>query len=356
MAETKKEVDPNVITGERPADDGPVSGEDQWLAANPLGEDDSPHEAPPGKGPEPEGAETHPADDRPRDEHGRFTKTDAQGSEDTAEPTASADSVNPEDYRKALNALKRDHTPQSVLDSLDPAQTVEWGLKLAGKQAETDGFGRQVSDLKAELAKLAGTDSKDAEPALDLKAKMEPIREYLGDEVAEPLEALLEPILRAATSAKDSAQAEKLEKLAAQITDREQRDARRELQEKHPEFKVDNDGRWQQTLDHRRGDTNEYPSELEALSAACRHVFADEIIADYKAKLQETHDLRDNGQPSGPSGPTPPAVETDAALEDRWLNAAHDGNKAEMDRVEALIKSRQQPGYLSFEELMTKIG
>jgi hypothetical protein len=353
MAE-EVQTDPNVITGEQPGGDGPLEGEDTWLEANPLVEDDT-QGTPPAEAQDASGKEAQSAGERERDAHGRFTSKTAPDSEDTTEPTASADGVNPEDLRKATNALKRSHTPQSVIDSLDPAKTVEWGLRLAATQAESDGFGKKVSDLKAELAKLAGTDSKAEPEPVDLDAKFKAFSDMFGDEAAEPLKALLEPILKASTTKPDSALAEKLEKLEALQRDRDQRDARKAIQAAWPEYGLDKDDRWDQLLASRRGDTREYSSEREALDTHRRLVFADEISADQRARLKETHKVRDDGQPTPPAGGTPPAAESVEALEERWLVAADEGNQAEKGRIEKLLAARRKTDFLRMAELESRV-
>lgn len=339
MADDTKQLDPNVIGATVP--EGSDAEADAYLEAHPAAPDE----------PVVEGTDASP---RARDEQGRFTKTDTQVSEDTAEPL-SADTVNPEDYRKALNALRRDNTPQEVLDRLEPPEVIEWGLKQARKQAESDGYGKQLTDLKEQLAAVVKADSPPAEPAYDIDAKLKPLQETFGDEIAAPLKALLEPLVTAATQTQSS-ETGKVDKVAAQLTSMLQRDARREIQAAWPEYGLDKDDRWERLLASRRGDTTEYPTEREALDTHRRLVFADEIHADHRLKLKETHEARDNGQPARPAGTTPPAAETPEALEDRYLNAMHDGNQAEMDRIKGVIKAREAGGYMSFDELMTKIG
>jgi hypothetical protein len=315
---------------------------DAWLEANDISS--VPPEAPPVDVPETSAKEGQPGGDRTRDDKGRFTSTPE--SSDTAQPTESAEAVKPEGYTKAVNALKRAQTPQSVIDSMEPQAVVDWGSSLAKVQAESDGFGKQVSDLKAELAKMAGVEAKAAEPTFDLDKALEPIREYYGDEGAEPIKGVLEQVLKASTPATDPAIAEKLEKLEALQRDRDQRDARRDIQEKHPEYGLDDDARWDRLLASRRGD----------LDAHRRLLFADEITSDYRSKLKETHAARDAGQPTPPTGPAPPGEMSNDALEDLWLNAKQDGNDAECNRIAALMKTREQTGYLTMDQLMSRVG
>jgi hypothetical protein len=357
MAKSEKvQTDPNMILG-GPRTEEPTVGDDEWLAANSIGEDDT-QGTPSADAQDASGKEAQPAGERERDAHGRFTSKDAPDSQDTPEPKASADSVNPDDLRKAINALKRDHTPQSVIDGLDSTRIVEWGLKLANKQAESDGFGAQLSGLKAELAKLTSTDSPSAEPGLlDAKAGLAEFREMFGDDATAPLEKLLMPLLeKASTPNADPAQAARVEKMEAQLQQWEQREVRRELVDKHPEYKLGEDERWDRLLASRKGDANEYSSEREALDVHRRLLFADEINADSKAMLNEQHRLRDAGQPTPPSGATPPATLTDDQLEDLFLNAQQDGNEAEKARIEKLIKARRQTGVIPFDKLMARIG
>jgi hypothetical protein len=271
--------------------------------------------------------EESPASNAPkgqtRDGNGRFVgKTEDTDEDmvdtddqDTSEPDEDAaprsDTVNPDEYRKAVNALQRVNTPQSVLDSMDPTDVVAWGSEVAKQQAETDGFGQKL----AELQKAKATAPADMPFGVDLTEAVKPFAEYFGDDVAEPLQAFGKALLSQVET--------KFSPLEKELKTQAQDAARTRLSDK---YGLDRDDRWQKVLDRRTQDTNVYANEIDALNAAARHEFADEIIANYEKKVKAQHAKRANGQ-STTESKTGHSENLPADAEDRLLNAIQDGDE-----------------------------
>lgn len=337
MPDETQVADPDVISGVKGPDADGDAEMDAFFEANPLHDEDAPAE--------PDKA----SDGRSRDEHGRFKST--QETTETAEPDKSAEAVNPEDLQEAMRALKRAKTPQSVIDGMSEQALSEWGQELASVQKESDGFSHQLAELRKQIVPEPTAEAQ-AEPA-DADQAYQDIASYFGDEAVGPLKALLDPLLKAATPQPNG----EVEKLAAQLREQVQRDARRELQEKHPEFGLDDDGRWSQLIDSRKADKNEYATEREALDAHRRLLFADEVNADARKLQAETRKRRDDGQPTPPSGGSPPGELSPAKLEDAYLDAQFSGDAKKMAHIKALMDAHGRKSGGMTEELMNaRIG
>lgn len=289
-------------------------------------------------GPDAADSTTEPAAEaksgRERDEHGRYKPKAETAGDETDEPgepadvAPSADPANSEDYRKALSALNRAKTPQKVLDSMDPADVIVWGQALASEQAKQDGFRKEAEATKAKLEKptLADLD-------LDLTEIARPFTDYLGEDADEPVQALTRAIL---------------ERVHAQMAPlqeslkRQERTAARDRLSK--QWSLDDEARWSQVLERRGQDANDYTSESEALTSACRHCFADEVIADYAAKLNKQHDARANGQTTTSTrGRGPSAPKSAADLNDDLINAIQDGDEKKAKAISAQMRNQVDP-------------
>ncbi len=251
-------------------------------------------------------------------------------SKDTTEPDAVPDGVNPSDYRKATTALQRDGVPSKVLDNMSPQEITAWGLKRAGTQAESDRLGNEVVKLKATRDKTTEKpDGEKAEP-IDFSKLLEPLKAAYGDEIAEPLEALAKSIHEGATKG-ITEQQQRLDAMLERFTNREREDARASLAKK---YQLDDDARWNRALERRKSDKNDYGTEAEAIAASCRIEFAEEIIADYEAKLKTQHDLRAKGQSTTANkGPAPVKSKTQDEQETDLLNAIMDGDSQRAQQI-----------------------
>ena len=134
----------------------------------------------------------------------------------------------------------------------------------------------------------------------------------------------------AAAEAKYAPQAKELESIRSQFQVQQQEAARAKLSDK---YGLEDDARWDKVLERRAADRNEYASEREAVAAACRHEFADEIIADYAAKLKTEHKARDKGQSTVQHGKTPPKAMTEDDRETQLLHAIMDGDMDKANRL-----------------------
>lgn len=288
--------------------------------------------------------------DRSRDESGRFAKQDpkpaskekpASESKQTPESKpAVPDGVNAEDYRKALTALQFDKVPQKYLDSMDPGELIEWGTARAKNHADIERLKNDLNKAKSAPKETPKQEAK-AEPAeVDWTKLVEPVQkqfsDYLADpdfNISEPLTAFGKQIAELATGslqAKLTAQQEIIDSIQGQFRTQQQDAARSKLTEK---WELDNNDRWNQVLEHRKADKNEYASEAEAIEAACRYKFADEIIAKHEANLKTQHKLRENGQPSTQNQKKPVKARTQEEQEDAVLDAILSGDRDKAARI-----------------------
>lgn len=291
---------------------------------------------------------------RARDETGRFSQSDGK-KPDTTKPEAkkseqapksgSPEGVNAEDYRKALSALQFDKVPQKYIDSLSPGELVQWGLERAKNHADVERIKSDNAKYKnakpatspTNKAEASAESSDSQEQPIDFGKMSEPLAksmlEDLGLDHSEPLKAFAKQVYESATSASKAETAELrkvIESLTGQFQGQQQEGARAKLTDK---YDLADDDRWNKVLEHRNADKNEYASEHEAISVACRLEFADEIIADYESKLKDQHKMRSNGQSTTQHGKTPPKARTQEDVDDQILSNILDGNMEAASRL-----------------------
>lgn len=274
-----------------------------------------------------------PKDGRARDGSGKFKSAD--------EPTGASDpeteDVNPDGYDKALRALMRDKVPESVLTDMSPKEITAWGESRAKHQADIDRLTNELATFKK-----SGTETSEPESEAKSDDDMDEFTEYFGEDAAGPMRKLM---------SKNDA---KVDKLLQRIERQDRELARRELEK---EYKLSDSDRWQQVLEIRNADKNEYDSEVDAVRSAATLAFANEDIADLKSRLAKEHSARDNGQSTtesrrGRPGP-PPTV---AEYEDRILTAITSGNTKERDRLRAEQLKNQQVGFIEIMSSDKKVG
>lgn len=288
-------------------------------------------------------AETKNTGERDRDDRGRFSAASKdKPQEPEAEPEQKPEpelpeGISPDDYRKALKALQYDGVPQKTLDALDPSEIVGWGLKRSKVHADIDRLKTDLSKAKAASKKTQSEATGESAIEVDWKKLVEPVATQFHDDVgvdlSEPLTAFARQIAESATASLQSKlaqQHELIEAIQSQFRNQQQEAARSKLSEK---FKLDDDDRWQRVLERRSSDKNEYDSEFEAVQAACRIEFADEIISDYQAKLAEQHTMRSKGQSTTQHRKTPPKSMSQEDIEDRILGAILDGDTDTASRL-----------------------
>lgn len=287
--------------------------------------------------PAPDGTEAEPAakDGGPRrNATGQFQKKEPEATTepepeaqpaptDTDEP--SPDAVNPDDYRKALAALTRDGVPQSALDAMTPQAITAWGKRRAESQAEVDGYGKQLSELKKAQADETGDKPLSSIVTSGIEGLDELVGEHeemFGAETGGPLRKLADLLVQ------------KIEQRYAPMQDaitRQQREVvRKELDSR---YNLSDESRWQRVLNYAGTDANEYATDGERLTAAARMTFADEALATADANKHSTHQDRANGQPATASRkPEAPAV-TVADEETNLLNAIQDGRSDDAEKI-----------------------
>ena len=138
--------------------------------------------------------------------------TPAEPGSGAAKPDDSAQ-AEPEGYADAMQAHRRAQTPKSVLDGMDKAELVEWGLRLREQQAQNDAFsamyGQTLQAMRSGQASPApGAAPPTAEPGAENIAK---IRDEYGDAMADY--AIQQQKIIADTRAENQRQADVVQKL-----------------------------------------------------------------------------------------------------------------------------------------------
>lgn len=114
---------------------------------------------------------------------------DTEPLQEDSEPEV-IEKVDSEQLEKAMRALRRARTPQSVLDKMTLGEKIDQGILLFEDQAKADGFGTQLTTLKEQIEILKSvkpdsepvTEVADIEP--DAEAKFKEIEDGFGAELA----------------------------------------------------------------------------------------------------------------------------------------------------------------------------
>jgi hypothetical protein len=309
-------------------------------------------------GPDEDGDETPLTEEKPKEDKkparergpdGKFAKketAEAKEPEPEAEPKetpqpAVPEGVNPVDYATAIQALHRDGVPPSVIESMKPAELVQWGKKRSETQKEVDGFASRIAEL--EKRPEAPTETPEA-PSIDLDDAVKPFVEQYGEESAEPLKAfgkaLHEQAFQAAT-AKLAEQSSQLQAIQDQLLNQAREAAREGLKK---QYKLDDPSRWQQVMDRRAQDSFPYTSEADALRASCQVLFSDELLAEAQAKKADTNQARANGQPTTTSKGSPPPSDANLTPEQKFAKNEREILEAILDGDDARVKALTDEG------------
>ena len=119
------------------------------------------------------------------------------------------------------------------------------------------------------------------------------------------------------------------------------------------EWNLSDNARWQQVQDWVMEHGQNFQTMPEACLAGCHHAFAAETIRDYKAKLSEQHDARDNGQSTTETAaPPPPTSRTKDELETDLMNSIqdHGGGSDEVLRIAAQLGRGKRQGLLELTQ------
>jgi hypothetical protein len=304
--------------------------------------------------PDTDGASTDEATEgQPRDDKGQFKSKDTEPSKDSkeADEPAVPESVNPDEYRKALAALQRDGVPPKSIEALDPGDVLAWGLKRASVQADSDRLSTKLGELRKKEAASKATDT-DSEPVIDLKEAAKPFAEFFGDDSAEPLEAFGKHILEQVQAPAKETEA-RLLAMQQQLQSMQQNAARERLTK---QYDLKGEDRWNRVLERRASDQNDYTDEQVAINNACLLEFAEEIIAEGKAKVKEQHKLRENGQSTTQSVKEQPRAKTNDQLEDDILNAIQDGDRERAEKLGRAERKGRNETVGSPEQFAEMIG
>ncbi len=289
------------------------------------------------------------SDEKPTD-----TNTDPNvRSADTTEPKTLPDSVNPDDHKKALAALKRDRVPDSALKNMTPEEVTKWGMQRAEERGKQDGYGNRLKELQKQIQDAK--DTKDAEALdIDLAEAVKPLAEKFkgaydgeGPEASDELVEFGKSILNRNKAQMDK-QAQVLERVQSQLTDIERAKIRTEMPE---HYELDKDDRWQDIVEFRLTDSNEYESEKQAIEAACRQLFADEAIAKYAQSKQNINALRSQGKSTvSTDGKAPLDSQTKDQIEDDLLRSIIRGDHEGREKAQRKLGRSINP---SSTELMS---
>ena len=294
------------------------------------------------------GGDDIPAEDkaekpaRKRGEDGKFAAKEDEKDDDPGE-----DVKETQEYRDAIRALRRNSTPDDVIDGLDADQLIAWGAKLAKTQGDIDKKFDQTSKLHQELAelkKLVGQSAKDdgATPAgadtqgPDVDSMIEPVvkhfEQYGDDGAAEPFRKAFNSILKTIPKAEESNSelGDRLSGLEDGLKALMDRQAKAELVADYPQ--LDEPDKYERVLTRmKKLDGDDYPDHTAKMKDAAKMEFADEIIEAATKARRKTNRRREAGNPAanGKVAEAPKPSREDHS--DRALDAAMAGDKAGYD-------------------------
>jgi hypothetical protein len=293
-----------------------------------------------------------PTDGRVRDDKGRFLKADGSADESTEpeKPDAAPVKVSKaetEEYRRAVQALKFDKVPESVLDAMDPKEVIRWGLDRAKNHSDID----RIKTRNAELEKAAKAAAKEAPTGQPdpMAEHVKAFAEMFGEEAGAVFANALKANQPKSQSDQDS---ERFTKLEGELMGLRREGSRKALAEHWKRYGVDltDLDNWNQVLTHRQADINSYDSEDEALQVAVRHVFAEQALAASSAKVKQSHEARSKGQPmTETKSRETPAPRSTGDLEDELLNALQDGEEQKVHQIARQLG--RSPGIRSLGEI-----
>lgn len=323
------------------------AAEDAWLDKNLGVEDDDAFSIPSDS----QDGDNAPTDGRTRDDKGRFKTQEsepAKGSKEASEPV-NPEGVNPDDYKKALRALELDGVPQASIDNMDPNEVMKWGLKRAENHRDVDQKSMRVAELEKQLKDLQAVTSQpktatEAKPALETK-DMVPAEmvELYGEDIREPMAKFADTIIGEFTKKMD-ASGTKFDELQTRIVGQDRITSRTELSK---QWDLP-DEKWQTVVAYREADRNDYQSEQEALTVACKVVLTD---GDYAKRTRESANQdKDNGSTTTEQRRSFTPAATRDEMMTQVAELIHAGRHKDAQRIADVMNKQvdtESPEYLS---------
>lgn len=223
-------------------------------------------------------------------------------------------------WERALTALRRAQVPQDVIASYDDKKLLQWGSKLADAQSAADRAFQEASRKakpETETAPVAA-ETAQVQPAVDLKALVQPITDAYGDE------ALGAAVLKVVEAANKQAVDPLLKQLEQSNSRRATSDAvleallvnhaRQSLGERFPQLMdATKSG---PALDKAKAllatghysDSDPIANWVAAVSDASSIVFAGELQAERVARVNESNARKASAAPTVTSRQSPPTA------------------------------------------------
>ena len=278
------------------------------------------------------------------------TSQDTSAQNDTSSP---AQQVTPEQFNKAMNALKRANTPQSVIDQMskdDPQGLLDWGTALAETQAESDAFGTRLSEIEARMSGQQppqnGTQdstqdgqvadpSSGVEPSANVRARIgdltKGLAEHWGEDGAKPMQDALTGVVEMIDGAFSQSMQQRdhaLQYAVAAIERIETHMTKQSLGERYPDINTA-EGWKQVEAAMSKLDRAQFKDLPAAIEAAASMSFGNANLKAFQENLARQHEARSNGQPQSVTKATAPkstrrdamsAEDTDDAVLDGLLS------------------------------------
>jgi hypothetical protein len=145
------------------------------------------------------------------------------------------DAATSPELSKALGALRRAKTPQSVIDSLDNSAALEWGLKLAESQAAADRLSSELGTLKADREPAEANGEEPVQPTgQPIPFDFDEAGQPLSDNFSEDEAGAFVGLVKGATEAVQAAAMQRIGVLQDQLGELLLTDAMRQLEGQFP--------------------------------------------------------------------------------------------------------------------------
>lgn len=227
-----------------------------------------------------------------------------EATEETPDSDTADQEAMPEDYEKALSALRRDGLPAEVVDQMSQQQVLDYGAKRLKVQADTDNAFRelqekstqeeQAAESPAESVPTTQSEPTEQPAAVDLDEAIKPFVDIFGQEAGDALRKATQ-----ATQAPPSHLEAQLQYALGALEKQLVSSARSELSGQYPDLVTD-DG-MQKVNDRMQSlvKTGEYTDINTLMSDAARIELS---ASKVDAGLANKNRLKASGQPMPSNG------------------------------------------------------
>jgi hypothetical protein len=255
-----------------------------------------------------------------------------QPSAESASDETNPPQVSPEDYNRAMTALRRANTPQDVIEQMakeNPAGLLSWGSALAEQHAQVDNFGNELAQLKAQVNGTAPpqrgeqTDIEpdaqgqqrppsDGEPVERIRSRVSELTtglaEHWGEEGVKPMVDALTGTVQMIDEAFSQAMQQRdqaLQYIVGVVERMETDSVRASLGDRFPQL---NTAEGWKTVETALGKLNrsQFTNVQDAVEAAALLSFGDANLKTFQDNLARQHAARTNGQPQSDTKATAP--------------------------------------------------